>query len=262
MAATQVSQERSSLPQQAVLYVIVGSHACRTATMMLEHKRVPYRLVELPSGLHPVLVRAHGFPGRTQPRTFDGGTPPLLALLDRLGTVPALRIGTDRVQTNLEIARYLERQHPEAPLFPADRGSRLAVEEAEQWGDQTLQMSARRVALAANLDSMHMRGADGRLGPLLARKKWQRTVLSHVAGRPFAADGKAESTLLEAIPPLLDRIDSWIVDGVLNSSRLNAADFTIAPSLALLSYHRRLAEEISARPAGALLERLLPQPSA
>ena len=39
------------------LYVIPGSHACRSAMLMLEHKRVPYRRVDIVTLLHPVVVR-------------------------------------------------------------------------------------------------------------------------------------------------------------------------------------------------------------
>ena len=104
---------------QAKVYVIVGSHACRTATLMLEHKRIPYRVIELPTGAHPLLVRACGFPGNSTPiRTVDGTTHRELALLDRLGTVPALLLDGERVQTDRKIARHLERVCPDPPLFP------------------------------------------------------------------------------------------------------------------------------------------------
>ena len=49
---------------------------------------------------------------------------------------------------------------------------RAAVEEAERWGDEELQMVARRLALAAAMhgpDALANRGDDGRLGPLLFR---------------------------------------------------------------------------------------------
>ena len=86
---------------KAKVYVIVGSHACRTATLMLEYKRIPYRVIELPTGLHPLLVRAAGFPGHTTPiRTVEGSTHSQLAMLDRLGTVPAMVLDGERVQTN------------------------------------------------------------------------------------------------------------------------------------------------------------------
>ena len=35
---------------------------------------------------------------------------------------------------------------------------------------------------------------------------------------------------------MLDRIDAWIADGVLNGPQLNVADFMVAPSLALILY--------------------------
>jgi glutathione S-transferase len=76
---------------RAKLYVISGSHACRTAMLMLAHKRIAYRQVRLPTGMHPMAVRALGFPGHKAPiRTVEGGTGRSLALLDSMGTVPAL----------------------------------------------------------------------------------------------------------------------------------------------------------------------------
>ncbi len=87
--------------------------------LMLAHKRVAYRLVELPTGAHPLLVRVLGFPGhRTPIRDVDGHTPRKLAMLDRMGTVPALRFGSERVQTNLQIARFLESGGARARAVP------------------------------------------------------------------------------------------------------------------------------------------------
>src|SRR4051794_10158686 len=43
------------------LYVIPGSHACRSAMLMLDHKQVPYRRVEFVTLFHPVAARLHGF---------------------------------------------------------------------------------------------------------------------------------------------------------------------------------------------------------
>jgi glutathione S-transferase len=246
----------------ASVYVITGSHACRTATLMLEYKRIPYRRVVLPTGLHPMLVRAGGFAGhRTPIRALDGATPRQLALLDRLGTVPALRLGAERIQTNREIARFLERLQPEPALFPAEPKRRRAVEDAELWGDEVLQMAARRVGLAADLDELTMRGADGRLGPLLARSAAMRALLSHTTAQPFHANRRTRRRLLDSIPPMLDTVDAWISEGVLCAEEPNVADFTIAPSLALLSYHAELREPISARACGILVDRLLPEPA-
>ena len=50
------------------LYVIPGSHACRSAMLMLEHKQLPYRRVDIVTLLHPVVVRLHGFDAGGQTR--------------------------------------------------------------------------------------------------------------------------------------------------------------------------------------------------
>ena len=252
---------------KATLYVIPGSHACRTGMLMLEHKRIPYRRVELLTGAHPYLLRMLGFPGNKQPiRTVDGRTHRSLALIDRLGTVPALRFGSERVQTNRAIARFLDRVQPQPPLFPADPERRAAVEQAERWGDEVLQMAARRIALAAaarDTAEMHDGGGSGRLGALLSHNRALRAVHGQVAARvAFRANPSTEPKLLAELPQMLDHVDQLIAAGVLNGAELNAADFMIAPSVALLSYRHDLREEIAARPAGAMIDRILPMPPA
>jgi hypothetical protein len=47
---------------------------------------------------------------------------------------------------------------------------------------------------------------------------------------------------------------------VLNGERLNAADFMIVTSLALLCYRPDVRAEIELRPAIRLLDRILPEP--
>jgi glutathione S-transferase len=245
------------------LYVIPGSHACRAAMLMLEHKGVAYELVDLPTGAHPLLVRLRGFPGNREPlREVDGGRHAALAVLDRLGTVPALAFGSERVQTNRRIARFLESVVPEPPLFPADAAARAAVEEAEEWGDEVFQMAARRIALAAaarSPDELYDRANSGRLGPLLAHNERVRIIDGWVAGRiAFRASEESEKALLGELPAMLDRIDEWIAQGVLGGELLYAADFMIAPSVALLAYRHDLRGDIDARPAGRLMDRILP----
>jgi glutathione S-transferase len=249
---------------RATLYVIPGSHACRSAMLMLEQKGIAYRVVRFPSGPHPLLVRLAGFPGhRTPLRRLDGRSTRLLTMLDRGGTVPALRIAGQRVQTNHAIARFLDREHPQSPLLPADPDHRAAVEEAERWGDEVLQMAARRIALAGaadGLEGFRNRGNSGRLGPLLASRESARAMASRGAGFIFRANGGNEDELLDALSAMLEQIDAWIADGVLGGEQLNVADFMIVPSLALLAYRVDLRPGIEARPAGALLERVLPEP--
>ena len=252
---------------EAKLYVILGSHACRTGMLMLEHKHIEYEQVELPTGLHPFVLRLRGFAGNPAPfRRLDDRPHRMLRSADRMGTVPALLIDGQRVKTNREIARFLEELRPDPPLFPAEPERRRAVEEAEGWGDEVFQMTARRLGLAALLhgrDGLINRGGDGRLGPLLWRQPTVRWAGARFVGLfVFRADAQAETELLEALPGMLDRIDGWIETGVLNGDELYAADFMIAPSLALLTYRADLRPEIEQRPAIRLVDRVLPEPAA
>src|SRR4051794_15795969 len=116
------------------LYVIPGSHACRSAMLMLEHKQIPYRRVDVVTCLHPLAVRRHGFTASGERRVAGGRRPRPLRTGDHLGTVPALAAGDERILSNRAIARFLDERHPERPLLPADPAARRAVEEAERWG--------------------------------------------------------------------------------------------------------------------------------
>jgi glutathione S-transferase len=252
----------SEIHPAATLYAIPGSHACETGALLLEHKQIPYRRVNFWPGVHALSVRLRGFPGYSSPvRKLDGDKPALrLALADRLGTVPAIRIGDERVQTNVKIARRLDQIEPEPPLFPADPERRREVEEAERWGDEEFQMIARRLTLAAihhGPDTIYNRGAAGRLGPLLWYHDRVRLIGVRALARfAFDASLETERQMLEQLPGMLDRIDAWIAAGVLNGEQLNAADLMIATSLALLCYRRDIGPGIESRPAGALVERV------
>jgi glutathione S-transferase len=250
---------------EAKLYVILGSHACRTGMLLLEHKGIEYETVELPPTLHPFLLRLHGFSGN--PSTFrkmDGGSNVMLGTADRMGTVPALVLDGERVKTNRQIARFLERIKPDPPLFPADPEHRQAVEEAERWGDEVFQMVARRLGIAGALHGpgfMANDGDDGRLGPILWRNATVRRIGARSLGRfIFRANAQSESELLASLPAMLDRIDDWIAAGVLGGEQLYASDFMIAPCLALLCYRRDVEPQIEPRPAMGLVDRLLPEP--
>lgn len=123
-------------------------------------------------------------------------------------------------------------------------------------------MLARRVALATaahGLDALHDRGNDGRLGPLLAPSERERALASRASAFVFRANRGNEAQLLGMLPAAFDRIDEWIEAGVLGGEALNAADFMIAPSLALLAYRPDLRPQIAARACGALLDRVLPE---
>jgi glutathione S-transferase len=247
------------------LYVIPGSHACRAAMLMLEHKGVPYRRVDIITGAHPVVARLRGFDAGDQTREAGGRRPLALRISDRLATVPGLAAGDERISTNRRIARFLDERHPSPPLFPADPEARSAVEDAERWANETLQMAARRiVATAAVRDpaGISRAGADGRMGYLLYRRELtRRVVIPRMLRGAFVAGRSAEPELLAELPALLDHVDTLIADGVVGGEQLNAADFMIAPSLALILYRPDVRPLFEGRPALDLVDRLLPEPA-
>lgn len=260
---TRAARSRATATQTK-LYVI-PTHPCRTGMLMLEHKGIPYRQVDPPAGLHPLALRLLGFRGNAAAfRDIDDRPHRVLALADRMGTVPALRHGANQVMTNRDIARFLDNVQPDPPLFPAEPNRRLAVEEAERWGDEIFQMATRRLLLAAALrgrDGILNRGQDGRLGPLISQHETARFATARIVARfAFAVNPRSDGDLMAALPGMLDRIDAWIETGVLNGEHLYAADFMIVTSLAMLSYRPDVQGELQRRPAIGLIDRVLPEP--
>jgi glutathione S-transferase len=247
------------------IYVIPGSHACRSGMLMLEHKGIPYKRVDFITLTHPVMARLHGFNARGETRKAGGKRPFGLRVGDRLGTVPALNADGERVSTNHGIARFLDERHPNPPLFPADPDERAAVEEAESWANETLQMAARRIPLAAIIrdpEKFGREGGEGRLGYLLFKNETlRRLVVPRVLGQVFATNGAVDRDPANDLPEMLDRVDAWIADGVLGGPQLNAADFMVAPSLALILYRPDVRPMFEGRPALELVDRLLPEPA-
>src|SRR4051794_11132649 len=201
------------------LIVIPGSHACRSAILMLEHKGIAYRRVDVPTLTHPIAARLYGCSAGGETRNAGGRRTTAIRFGDTLGTVPALVAGEDRVSTNRRIARFLDERHPDPPLFPADPQRRKAVEDVEAWANETLQMAARRIALAHAVrdpaGSARQIG-DGRMGYLLYRSELvRRLVIPQIGRRIFAVNERSDTKLLPELERMLDRIDAWIEAGVL-----------------------------------------------
>jgi glutathione S-transferase len=247
------------------LYVIPGSHACRAAMLMLAHKRVPYRRHDIVTLTHPAVAAMLGFDSGGQTRTAGGKRTFGLRFGDRLGTVPGLAAGRERISTNYGIARFLDERHPEAPLLPPEATRRRAVEEAEAWGNETLQMAARRIIATAALRDpagFAKRAGAGRMGPLLYKHELtRRIVVPHILGQVFLARPAEDAELLAELEAMLDRIDTWIGAGVLGGPETNVGDCMIAPSLALILYRPDVQPLFAGRPALELVDRLLPEPA-
>ena len=247
------------------LYVIPGSHACRSAMLMLDHKGVPYEVSEFVTLTHPGMARLHGFDAGGQRRDAGGRQTFGLRLGDRLGTVPGLKAGSERISTNHAIARFLDERHPDPPLFPSEPAERAKVEEAEQWANGPLQMAARRIpgaAIRRDPETLSRSTGDGRLGHLLYKHALtRRVVIPWLARSAFAASANPERDPAHELPELLDRVDAFIADGALNGPRPNAADFMVAPSLALILYRPDVMPMFEGRPALELVDRFLPAPA-
>ena len=219
----------------ATLYAIPGSHAVRTGELMLEHKGIPFRRVNFPPGPHRVLVRVLGFRG------------------DR---VPAVKFEDGRrAQGTRELPRVLDELVPEPRLVPEDPRAL----EAEVWADEVLQQWARRMVASAgarNPDALSGRGADGRLGVLLSRNDVGRRVVAGAVLVVFRAYKQQQRDDRKRTGEILDQVDAWIDQGVLNGEQLRSPDFAVASSLALVEYIVALKPELQRRPLMALMDRV------
>ncbi len=220
---------------RATLYAIPGSHAVRTGELMLGHKGVEVRRVNFPPGLHRAIVRVIGFPG------------------DR---VPAVKFENGRrAQGTRELPRVLDQLVAGPPLVPEDPRAL----EAEAWADDVLQQWARRMVASAGVrdpDALAGRGADGRLGVLLTPHDFMRRTVARGVLTAFRVTKEQERDDRARTGEILDRVDAWIEDGVLNGEELTSPDFAIASSLALVEYIVALRPELQGRPAMALLGRV------
>jgi glutathione S-transferase len=223
---------------KAKLYGVRGSAPTFCTELMLRHKEIPYRRVNLIPGRHRRSLPAKGFPGRT---------------------VPALTLNGNRLQTNRAIARGLDQLIPDPPLFPADRVARAEVEQAERFIDEVLQQATRRMilwSLTQDPDSVKPHPANGRL--LVPRNAWLRARLMPKAFDQYGITAEVVREDFAALDARLDRVDAYIAGGVLNGPRLTAADFEVAPLIAALMGLEGRGAEIARRPAAALARRVMP----
>ncbi|MGB7587275.1 MAG: glutathione S-transferase N-terminal domain-containing protein [Solirubrobacterales bacterium] len=222
------------------LYVIPASHPSIAVALMLEHKGVEYRRTDLLPVISKLAVRALGFPRNT---------------------VPAMKIDGHRVQGSLEISRELERLRPDPPLFPADPGMRVAVEEAERFGNDELQHPIRQIlwwTVKKDRSSLRSYSQGAKLGIPIGLAVRTAAPIVALSARFNEASDENTRNAIAALPAMLQRVDDWIAAGILNGDQLNAADFQIAPSLGLAMTLDDLRPALENRPAGELARRLVP----
>ena len=218
------------------LYVVHSSHPCATVMKALELKGIPYKTVEWLMPTQPVMQRLR-FATRT---------------------VPALKLdGGERITGSRAILCRLDELVADPPLLPADADARAAALEAERWGDEVLQPAVRRIVWAAlkrRPDAIPSYQQASRL-PRLPRPLVRLVAPAVIAieRRLNCASDEAVRADLRALPEQLDRIDGWILEGVLGGAKEpNAADLQIAASLRLLSTIGDARPLLDRRPCQAL----------
>lgn len=223
------------------LYVAPGSAPSMAARLMLDHKGIPYRRRDLIHPSHRLILRLLRFPGVT---------------------VPALRLEDGRrIQGSREIARRLDQLQPEPRLFPTDPSRRAAVEEAERWGDEVLQAPVRRIAFwGIRQDRASVRSflEGARIGIPTGIAARTSAPVTWLSAKLTGSDDEAVEADVRALPEMIDHVDGLIDAGTLGSDPPTAADFQIAPSVALLLCFSQLRDRIGSRQAAGLARRVAP----
>jgi glutathione S-transferase len=221
------------------LYGTPPSPPSHSARLMLERKGLEHRNVWLLPGLWPALLRTRGFRG---------------------GTVPAMKIDGRRIQGSRTISRALDEAKPDPPLFPSDPRKRVAVEEAERWGDEVLQDVPRRIIrwLAVHRPESKVMIAREVGMPLPRLAAWINTPAARHLARKVDAEGQVRQAIAQ-VPEVLDHVDELISEGVIGGREPNAADFQIATSVRALLTILDLSPVTAGRPAAEHAMRFLPR---
>lgn len=203
------------MADKRILYQFPVSHYCEKTRWHLNHKGLPFR-------------ERHPFPGahRLLARRRAG-----------VGTLPVLRDGKRWVGDSSQIALYLEKEYPQAPLVPEVGQGRRHVLELEEMFDRTGvhvrrwmydHLLDRPEILTLMLEPYRIPGLGKRLVTPLLRDGIRR--LYRVEPQAVA---QSQNKLLEA----LDRVERLIEgkpDGFLHDGQFTLADVTAASMLAPL----------------------------
>jgi glutathione S-transferase len=221
------------------LYGTLPSPPSHSVRLMLERKRLDHRTVWLLPGLHPALLRTRGFRG---------------------GTVPAIKIDGRKLQQSRTISRAIEEIRPKPPLFPADPEKRLAVEEAERWGDEVLQDVPRRIVRWLSVHRPETRVMIAReIGvPLPRFAAWINAPSARYMANKVNSNEEIQNAVAE-VPEVLNHVDELIATGVIDGDEPNAADFQIATSVRALLTIQDLHPAWEGRPAAEWAMRLIPE---
>lgn len=222
------------------LHVINGSHPCAAVLRAFELKGIDVKLVEYMPPLHAVLVKLR----------FGSRRVPLLQLAGNGEVITGSRA----------IMQRLEALQPYPPLYPREQIA--AIEEAERWGDELLQPTARRLLWAAmktNPRALASFQAGSRLprlpgpvvglvGPLVIAGEYRLNAITAERVRADAA----------ALPGMLTELERFHRDGALGTASPTAADLQIGSSLQLLRAIEDLRPWVDGHPVAREIARWLP----
>jgi glutathione S-transferase len=226
---------------QPTLFTIPGSHPGLAVAMMLDRKGIEFQRVDLLPVISKAALRALRFPGMT---------------------VPALKIGGQRLQGSVEIARALDEIVPEPPLLPSDPAHREAVLEAESWGESELQPPMRQIIwwlLKHDRSPMENYLGDAKIG--VPKGIAVKTAAPLVAASVYFNKAQDENVqaALAAFPAQLDRADGYVKAGVIGNEEPNAADFQVVSSIRLAMTMDDLLPAIENRPIHEVAMRVMPE---
>ena len=224
---------------EATIYRMSISHPARAAELMLAHKGIDAKRVDIAPGAQRIMMRRHGFKG---------------------GTVPGLKLDGKRVHGSSAIARALDEAQPDPPLFPRDREARDAVEVAELWGERTYQPVPRRIFRWAVSSDSRLRAtvakAVGMPAPGLTQALMWPVTQYYV--RDEGGGEKAARRDAAELPTHLDRVDELLAAGTIGTDQLNAADFQIGTTTRVLMNFPQIRPLVEGRPAGEHAMRIAP----
>jgi glutathione S-transferase len=227
---------------RAKLYSLSVSPPGHSARLMLAHKRVETKVVDLLPGMHPLVLWALGF---------------------RRGTVPAVRFDDGRrVETSRALSRALDELVPTWPLFPAEPERRAKVVEAERWGDETLQQLPRQVIRYGLANDRELRAWFARTVahvPLPTLAAAVNAPVAKLMTRRAEADERGARRALATLPGALDHVDTLIAEGTIGRDDPNAADFQIVTSVRSLIAMADTAPFVAGRPCESWAREILPR---
>jgi glutathione S-transferase len=180
--------------------------------------------------------------------------------LSASGKLPVLEVGGDRIEDSSAIAAYLDREHPEPPLWPAAAADRHLAHFFEDWADESLYWF--EVYLRFAVPEARERAVEHLCA---GRPAWERAVFRRVIvgmyRRKLAAQGLGRYGREEVERRLLAHLDH--LEGHLAGRehlacpRASIADIAVASQLAEIQRTSTLADRIAdGRPAlAAWLER-------